>query len=197
MNDTTWFWQIVDARGLADVSSDEFVALNELISKAERTEKAEDAMARELAEARERVSTLEALTATPLFSHRALTAKLHEIIATRFGVRFMGPPDGGDVPAHDQVERMADALQAAERALSSSQAEVRALREALAETADRAFEDAKFAAAEVRPKNDRMDWTEFAKIRDACIDSVIGEIMKAQARTRTALSTRVEEKPRD
>lgn len=38
MNDTTWFWQIVDARGLADVSSDEFVALNELISKGERSE---------------------------------------------------------------------------------------------------------------------------------------------------------------
>lgn len=41
MNDTTWFWQIVDARGLADVSSDEFVALNELISKAERATTAE------------------------------------------------------------------------------------------------------------------------------------------------------------
>lgn len=38
MNDTTWFWQIVDARGLANVSSDEFVALNELISAAERAE---------------------------------------------------------------------------------------------------------------------------------------------------------------
>lgn len=37
-DDTTWFWQIVDARGLADVSSDEFVALNELINKAERVE---------------------------------------------------------------------------------------------------------------------------------------------------------------
>lgn len=35
-DDTTWFWKIVDARGLADVSSDEFVALNELISKAEK-----------------------------------------------------------------------------------------------------------------------------------------------------------------
>lgn len=55
MNDTTWFWQIVDARGLADVSSDEFVALNELISKAERTEEAESALTAkdsELAEAR-------------------------------------------------------------------------------------------------------------------------------------------------
>lgn len=31
MNDTTWFWQIVDARGLADVSSDEPVALKRLI----------------------------------------------------------------------------------------------------------------------------------------------------------------------
>lgn len=41
MNDATWFWQIVDARGLADVSSDEFVALNELISKAERATTAE------------------------------------------------------------------------------------------------------------------------------------------------------------
>lgn len=38
MNDTTWFWQIVDARGLANVSSDEFVALNELINAAERAE---------------------------------------------------------------------------------------------------------------------------------------------------------------
>lgn len=41
MNDATWFWQIVDARGLADVSSDEFVALNELISKAARATTAE------------------------------------------------------------------------------------------------------------------------------------------------------------
>lgn len=38
MDDTTWFWQIVDARGLANVASDEFVALNELISAAERAE---------------------------------------------------------------------------------------------------------------------------------------------------------------
>lgn len=38
MDDTTWFWDIVDARGLANVSSDEFVALNELISDAERSE---------------------------------------------------------------------------------------------------------------------------------------------------------------
>lgn len=43
-DDTTWFWKIVDARGLADVSSDEFVALNELISKAERAEAAEAAL---------------------------------------------------------------------------------------------------------------------------------------------------------
>lgn len=37
MNDTTWFWQIVDAHGLADVSSDEVVALRELIGASERS----------------------------------------------------------------------------------------------------------------------------------------------------------------
>ena len=71
----------------------------------------------------ERIATLEALTTTPLWSHRALTAKLHEIIATRFGVRFMDPPDGGDVSAHEQVERMADALLAAEVRAASAEAE--------------------------------------------------------------------------
>ena len=62
---------------------------------------------------------LEALTDTPLWSHRALTAKLGEIIAARFGARFMDPPDGGDVPIHDQVERMADALLTLESARSA------------------------------------------------------------------------------
>lgn len=55
MNDTTWFWKIVDARGLADVSSDEFVALNELISKAERAEAAAALIAQQAA-------TIEAVT---------------------------------------------------------------------------------------------------------------------------------------
>lgn len=52
MNDATWFWQIVDARGLADVSSDEFVALNELISKAERAETELDAVSAAIGSAR-------------------------------------------------------------------------------------------------------------------------------------------------
>lgn len=59
MNDTTWFWQIVDARGLADVSSDEFVALNELVSKAERLGESE----RNLSEAREEIERLKGLVA--------------------------------------------------------------------------------------------------------------------------------------
>ncbi|MBN9453298.1 MAG: hypothetical protein J0I42_15220 [Bosea sp.] len=90
-------------------------------SATERTDSAKKALLdaltakdSELAEARARVELLEALTATPLWSHRALTAKLFEIIATRFGVRFLDPPDGGDVPIHEQVERMADALLDAE-----------------------------------------------------------------------------------
>ena len=58
MNDTTWFWQIVDARGLADVSSDEFVALNELVSKAERLGESE----RNLSEAREEIERLKKLS---------------------------------------------------------------------------------------------------------------------------------------
>lgn len=62
----------------------------------------------------ERNAILEALTSSPLYSHRALTTKLHEIIATRFGARFMDPPDGGDVSVIEQVERMADALSSAE-----------------------------------------------------------------------------------
>lgn len=71
----------------------------------------------------ERSATLEALTNTPLWSHRALTARLHEIIATRFGVRFMDPPDGGDVSTPEQVEMMADALLAAEARAASAEAE--------------------------------------------------------------------------
>lgn len=38
MNDTTWFWQIVDARGLADVSSEETVALGEILDRSHRAE---------------------------------------------------------------------------------------------------------------------------------------------------------------
>lgn len=45
MTDTTWFWQIVDARGLADVSSDEVVALREIIAQGERAEAELDAVA--------------------------------------------------------------------------------------------------------------------------------------------------------
>lgn len=41
MNDTTWFWQIIDAHGLADVSSDEVAALKELVAKAARATTAE------------------------------------------------------------------------------------------------------------------------------------------------------------
>lgn len=90
-----------------------------------------ESLSRELAEARERVSILEALTATPLFSHRALTAKLCEIMATRFGVRFLDPPDGGDVPIHEQVERMADALATAQTHIAALEDAVRVKDEAL------------------------------------------------------------------
>lgn len=37
-DDTTWFWTIVDAHGLANVSSDETVALREIIARAEAAE---------------------------------------------------------------------------------------------------------------------------------------------------------------
>lgn len=33
MDDTTWFWEVVDAEGLADVPSDEVAALRLLIAK--------------------------------------------------------------------------------------------------------------------------------------------------------------------
>lgn len=122
------------------------------------------AQARELAEARERVSILEALTATPLFSHRALTAKLCEIMATRFGVRFLDPPDGGDVPIHEQVERMADALakpapavEAVREALQTSLSEMLEARDRLlcyhARTSglDHGIEEARRALAALAP----------------------------------------------
>lgn len=68
-----------------------------------------------LDKAEESVEIMTALTRTPLYSHRALTERLSQIMGARFGARFMDPPDGGDVPIHEQVERMADALLAAER----------------------------------------------------------------------------------
>jgi hypothetical protein len=37
-DDTTWFWTIVDAHGLANVSSDEIVALREILDRAEAAE---------------------------------------------------------------------------------------------------------------------------------------------------------------
>jgi hypothetical protein len=61
------------------------------------------------------VEIMTALTRTPLYSYRALAERLSQIMGARFGARFMDPPDGGDVPIHEQVERMADALLAAER----------------------------------------------------------------------------------
>lgn len=106
------------------------------------------------------------------------------------------------------AKRAADALEANARALAEAGAEIERLRkerdhwkfghdaserqrdealEALRGAVDRAFEDAKFAAAEMRPKNDRMDWTIYAKTRDACVDGVIAEIMKAQARALAVL----------
>lgn len=66
-DDTTWFWQIVDARGLADVSSDEFTALNELISRAERYDEALSA----LREKEERVKALEECVKSGLRAERA------------------------------------------------------------------------------------------------------------------------------
>lgn len=73
-----------------------------------------------LEEAETSVGIMKALTRTPLYSHRALTEKLSQIIGARFGARFMDPPDGGDVPIYEQVERMADALLAAERTPQNS-----------------------------------------------------------------------------
>lgn len=67
-----------------------------------------------LDKAEESVEIMTALTRTPLYSYRALAERLSQIMGARFGARFMDPPDGGDVPIHEQVERMADALLAAE-----------------------------------------------------------------------------------
>lgn len=57
-----------------------------------------------------------------------------------------------------------------------------ALRETWRMATEAAYANAKFAAAEVRPQNARDDWTEYAKIRDGCIDSVIAQIEQCQSR---------------
>lgn len=59
------------------------------------------------------------------------------------------------------------------------------LRETWRMATDSAYENAKFAAAEVRPQNARDDWTEYAKTRDECINSVIAQIEKRQAASRS------------
>ena len=43
-----------------------------------------------------------------------LEAEVAAVLAAIPGVRFMDPPDGGDPKPHEEVQRMADALKAAE-----------------------------------------------------------------------------------
>lgn len=44
-DDTTWFWEIVDAHGLAEVSSDEPLALRQILDRSHRTEAEIEAVA--------------------------------------------------------------------------------------------------------------------------------------------------------
>lgn len=61
-----------------------------------------------------------------------------------------------------------------QRRALSAEAEALAVR-------NKAFDEAKYAAAEVRPKNDRSDWTDYAKDVDHVVDMVITEIEKRHA----------------
>lgn len=52
-----------------------------------------------------------------------LEAEVAAMLAAIPGVRFMDPPDGGDPKPHEEVQRMADALKAAEAEVARLTAE--------------------------------------------------------------------------
>jgi len=84
--------------------------------------------------------------------------ELDAISAAIGSTRFMDPPDGGDVPVHEQVERMAVALLDAERSRDEALEALRVERKRVAvlEEALRPFGDAANGLAPDLPATDQV-----------------------------------------
>lgn len=110
--------------------------INRLLRLAKQAADALLAQAAELAEANRWGEILEA-------EQNAIAAKLP-------GVRFMDPPDGGSPSLAEQVKRMREALDAAERERDEALAALKASEEALDERIDTAWADgARFVVNEL------------------------------------------------